>query len=268
MNRPNQSNKNKTALITGASGGIGEQFARIFARDGYNLVLVARSKDKLEQLGEELRKKHGISVKPIPKDLSVPSSPQEIYDELQRDKIAVDVLVNNAGFALRSPLVEADLDILLQMMQVNIVTLTHLTRLFLPSMIERRFGKILNVSSTAAFQPGPLMAVYYATKSYVLSFSEAIAVELEGKGVSVTALCPGSTRTYFIERSGMGPSRLVQSGHVMSAETVAAAGYRSLMKGQTVVIPGLRNWVLAEAVRFVPRRFAARTAGKAQEISQ
>ncbi|MBE8968493.1 SDR family oxidoreductase, partial [Nostocales cyanobacterium LEGE 12452] len=181
-----QNNRKQTALITGASGGIGYEFVKLFAQDGYNLVLVARSVDKLNKIADEFKKKFGIDVKVISKDLSNPSAPEEIFRELEQASINVDVLVNNAGFATYGLFNEIDLNAEMQLLQVNVLCLTHLTKLFLKGMVQRGSGKILNLASTAAFQPGPLMAVYYASKAYVLSFSEAIANELEGTGVSVT----------------------------------------------------------------------------------
>jgi hypothetical protein len=255
----------KTALITGASGGIGYEFARIFAREGYNLVLVARTESKLAQIKGDLEKKHGISVKVLAKDLAEPSAPQEIFSELQGESISVDALINNAGFTVYGPFAETSLQKELELLQVNMVALTHLTKLFLPGMIEKGWGKVLNVASTAAFQPGPLMACYYASKAYVLFFSEALAVELEGTGITVTALCPGPTETGFQKRGNMEDSKLVAGRKIMDARTVAKAGYRALMKGQPVVIPGLSNLVIAEAVRFMPRRLVARIVGRAQE---
>ncbi|HYO48475.1 MAG TPA: SDR family oxidoreductase [Chloroflexia bacterium] len=255
----------KTALITGASGGIGYELARIFAREGYNLVLVARTESKLAQIKGDFEKKHGISVKVLAKDLADPSAPQEIFSELQAEAISVDALVNNAGFTVYGPFAETSLEKELELLQVNMVALTHLTKLFLPGMIEKGWGKVLNVASTAAFQPGPLMACYYASKAYVLYFSEALAAELEGKGVTVTALCPGPTETGFQKRGNMEDSKLVAGRKIMDARTVAKAGYRALMKGQPVVVPGLRNWVMAEAIRFIPRKMVARIVGRAQE---
>lgn len=255
----------KTALITGASSGIGYEFTKLFARDGYNLVLVARSEQQLQKLADELREKHGIAVEVIAKDLSNANTPDEIFAELQQESLTVDALVNNAGFATYGKFSEIDLNAELQEMQVNMVTLTHLTKLFLPGMLKKGWGKILNVASTAAFQPGPLMAVYYATKAYVLSFSEALAEELRGTGVTVTALCPGPTQSGFQKRANMEDSRLFRGRKVADAATVARIGYRGLMTNKTVVIPGLRNKVLAESVRFVPRKVVTRVAGNMQE---
>lgn len=192
-----------TALITGASSGIGYELARLFARKGHGLVLVARNQETLRELAEKLEREHGIRAIVVSKDLSLPSTPEEIFRELAEKSISVDILVNNAGFGTRGMFSNADTDSQLKMIQVNTTALTHLTRLFLERMSRPRKGRILNVASTAAFQPGPLMAVYYATKAYVLSFSEALASELHGSGVTVTALCPGPTRTEFERRAGM-----------------------------------------------------------------
>lgn len=265
MSKNNKENSGKTALVTGASGGIGYELARLFARDGYNLVLVARSENKLAEVKAELEKRHGISARVLVKDISRPEAPNEIYSELQQEGVRIDALVNNAGFTVFGPFAETSLEDELQLMQVNIVALTHLTKLFLPGMVENRHGRILNLGSTASFQPGPLMAVYYASKAYVLSFSEAIATELQGTGVTVTALCPGPTRTGFQERGKMEDSRLVAGRKIMDARTAARAGYRGMMKGQTLVIPGFMNWLGAEAVRFTPRKVVTQVVRKAQE---
>ncbi|NEO63990.1 MAG: SDR family oxidoreductase [Moorea sp. SIO4G2] len=257
----------KTALITGASSGIGYEFTKLFARDGYKLVLVARNESKLSQLAEDFREKFGTFVRVIPKDLSVPGAAQEIFDQLQAEGIKVDALVNNAGFATYGAFAETDLATELDMMQLNIVTLTHLTKLFLPAMVQQQYGKILNIASTAAFQPGPLMAVYYATKAYVLSFSEAIANELKGSGVTVTTLCPGPTESGFQARANMEDSKLVSGQKIMNAETVARIGYLGLMKNRTVVVPGLKNQLLALSIRFMPRNLVTQVVRSMQERS-
>jgi uncharacterized protein len=254
----------KTALITGASSGIGYELTQLFARDGYDLVLVARSERQLVQMAEELKAAYGTEVKVMMKDLSVSTAPREIFAELEQENIEIEALVNNAGFATFGLFAELDLDTELQMMQVNMMTLTHLTRLLLPAMLKRRSGKILNIASTASFQPGPLMTVYYATKAYVLSFSEGLANELEGSGVGVTALCPGPTASGFQKRANMEDSKLVQGG-LMDAKTVASIGYRALMKNKVVVIPGLRNLLLVEVERFTPRAVVRRIVRGMQE---
>lgn len=257
-----------TALITGASSGIGYELTKLLAGDRYNLVLVARSESKLKQIASELTKQFGITVKVISKDLSSPTSPKEIWQELQTESITIDVLVNNAGFATYGLFTETELQPELNMMQLNMVTLTHLTKLFLPEMLARQAGKILNVASTAAFQPGPLMAVYYATKAYVLSFSEAVANELQGTGVSVSALCPGPTASGFQARANMENSKLVKNKQIMDAKQVASIGYRGLMNNQAVVIPGWQNKLLTLVVRFTPRNLVTRIVRNMQEKAE
>jgi len=242
-----------TVLITGASGGIGYELAKLFARDHHNLVLVARSADKLAQVATELQT-HGVTVKTIALDLAEPLAPRFLFDQLQRENIAVDILVNNAGFGAFGEFVQMTEEEILGQLHLNITALTQLTRLFLPAMISRHSGRIMNVASTAAFQPGPLMAVYYATKAYVLSFSEAIANELLGSGVTVTCFCPGATHTGFAKRAGTENSRLFKQLGAMSAEKVALDGYRAVMQGRSVAISGAHNWVVAQSTRFAPRK--------------
>jgi short-subunit dehydrogenase len=247
-------NPTPTALITGASGGIGFELAKLFARDHHNLVLVARNGPKLTQFADELQRQFGILAKPVALDLSAAPSPQSLFDELQHEGIAVDILVNNAGYGKHSEFAQVPLEESLGQIQLNVTALTALTKLFLAPMLERRSGRIMNVASTAGFQAGPLMAVYYATKSYVILFSEALANELKGSGVTVTCLCPGATDTEFQKRADNASSRLFKQLRPMDAKTVARAGYRGLMKGKTLVIPGFRNWLTAESVRFAPRK--------------
>ena len=241
-----------TALVTGASGGIGEDLARLFAADGHDLVLVARSRDKLARLGDELSGKHSVSARVIASDLARPEAPREIHDELQRGGVQIDALVNNAGFGSYGLFAETDLGRELELLQVNVVALTHLTKLFLPAMLARRRGYVMNVASTASFQPGPLMAVYYASKAYVLNFSEALSNETEGTGVRVSALCPGPTATGFIAAAGMERSKLFDRA-LMDSRAVAEAGYRGLLAGRRVVIPGFMNALTARTVGFLPR---------------
>ncbi len=242
----------QTTLITGASGGIGYELAKLFADDHFDLVLVARSGEKLAQVAAEL-KPRGVTVKTIPLDLSNPSAPRSLFDQLVRENIAVDALINNAAFGAYGDFGQMPESEILGQIDLNIRSLTELTRLFLPPMIARGNGKIMNVASTAGFQPGPLMAVYYATKAYVISFSEAIANELRGTGVTVTCFCPGATHTGFANRAGIEQSRLFQFG-AMGAERVALDGYRALMKKKTLAISGKRNWLLAQSIRFAPRK--------------
>src|ERR1044071_1006887 len=259
------SERKLTALVTGASGGIGEELARLFAADGHDLVLVARSRDKLARLSEELGGKHGVKARVLAADLARDEAPREIFEELSAGGVSVDALVNNAGFGSYGLFAETDLKSELDLLRVNVVALTHLTKLFLPGMIARRRGYVMNVASTAAFQPGPLMAVYYASKAYVLSFSEALANECEGTGVVVSALCPGPTETGFVAAvPGMGESKLFDRA-VMDARTVAEAGYRDMFDGKAVVIPGLRNTLPARSIGFFPRGLVTRVVRGIQE---
>ena len=254
----------KTALITGASGGIGYELALLFARDGFDCILVARSHDQLNALAAHMESEFRVKTLVLPKDLSKASAVDEIYEEVTAASMPVDVLVNNAGFPVYGLFTETDLDTELQMLQVNVVALTQLTKLFLRGMIERRYGRILNLASTAAFEPGPLMAVYYASKAYVLNFSEALANELHGTGVTVTTLAPGPTRTGFQKRGRLEDSRLVQ-GNIGDAPSVALAGYRGLMAGKTLVIPGFSNKLIPWIVRVSPRGVVTRVVRRMQE---
>src|SRR5437870_9338714 len=229
----------RTALITGASGGIGYEFAKLSAQDHNNLVLIARSGSKLAQIADELQQQFGISARSIALDLASPIAPQFLFDQLQREGIPIDILVNNAGYGRFGEFAELPLEESLGQIQLNVLALTALTRLFVGPMLERRSGKILNVASTAGFQPGPRMAVYYASKAYVISFSEALANELAGKGITVTCLCPGATTTGFANRAGNDKSRLFKQFRPMDAKTVALKGYRGLVAGKTLVIPGV-----------------------------
>jgi short-subunit dehydrogenase len=251
------------ALVTGASAGIGKELARRFARGGHDLVLTARRADELRALADELRAA-GVDAHVFPADLSDPAAPRRLFDEVAAAGLTVDVLVNNAGFGVYGRFVDADPDRLLAMVRVNVLALTELTRLFIPGMVARGQGRVLNVASTAAFQPGPLMAGYYATKAYVLSLSEALAHELRGTGVTVTCLCPGPTRTEFASAAVMHGSRLFDSPNVMDVAPVADAGYRAAMRGQRVVIPGRLNRLGAFATRFVPRSLMLRIIERIQ----
>ena len=247
-------NMKRTALITGASSGIGRELAKLFARDHYDLVLVARNSSRLAQAAAELQRQFGIAAKSFPVDLTSGSTPQFLFDQLAREGVTIDVLVNNAGYGKLGAFSEVSAEDSLGQIELNITALTQLTKLFLGPMLERKSGKILNVASTAGFQPGPLMAVYYATKAYVISFSEALANELQATGVSVTCLCPGVTDTEFQKRAGTEQTKLFRQMRPMDAKTVARDGYRGLMKGKPLVISGFRNWLLAESLRVSPRR--------------
>ncbi|HUL71819.1 MAG TPA: SDR family oxidoreductase [Vicinamibacterales bacterium] len=238
-------------VVTGASGGIGEAIARELARRKSDLVLVARSADKLRRLADELARTQGVQTHIVAADLAAPGSAARVVDQL-RAIGRVDVLVNNAGFATFGPFADTDLATEIDEIRLNVETLTELTKRLLPDLLAAK-GKILNVASTAAFQPGPLMAVYYATKAYVLSFSEALWEELRGSGVTVTCLCPGPTRTGFQSRAGQQGLRLLEVG-LMDAGAVAQAGVRGLFRGRRVVVPGAANRVGAWIVRISPTR--------------
>jgi short-subunit dehydrogenase len=242
-----------TVLVTGASSGIGAGLAARFAAEGYRVVLAARSVDKMQALAKTLQERHRVEVHVIRADLEAPDGAQRLHAELQQRGWTLDVLVNNAGYGHFGEFRDSPLDKELAMMQLNMASLVALSKLFLPDLIARR-GKILNVASTAAFQPGPYMAVYYATKAFVLSFSEAIAEELAPHGVTVTALCPGPTASGFQDKAAMGRSALVKGKRLPTADEVAAVGYRALMGGRRVVIAGFMNWLMAQSVRFTPRR--------------
>jgi hypothetical protein len=254
-----------TALITGASNGIGLELAKIHASKGGDLVLVARNKTKLDELKLDLERQYKVSVYTIGKDLSANNSAQEVYDETRKQNIQIDYLINNAGFGDFGMFVETDWNKELQMINLNITTLTQFTKLYLQDMVKRRNGKIMNVASTAAFQSGPTMAVYYATKAYVLSFSEAIDNEVSDKGVTVTALCPGATESGFQAAAAMEESNLVKGKKLPTAKEVAEYGYASMMKGKTVAIHGIMNWILANSVRFMPRALVVKITRRIQD---
>jgi uncharacterized protein len=243
-----------TALITGASTGIGRELARRFARDRFNLVLIARNAAKLTVVSDELQRQFAITAKTIPLDLTQGSAPQWLFDQLGREGVAIDVLVNNAGYGKRGLFAELPIEESLGQVQLNITALTQLTKLFLAPMLARRSGKILNVASTAGFQAGPLMSVYYATKSYVILFSEGLASELKETGVTVTCLCPGATDTEFQKRAGTEESLLFRRLRPADAQSVARDGYRGLMRGKPLVISGFRNRMMMESLRISPRR--------------
>ena len=246
-----------TALVTGASRGIGFELARLLAADGHDLVLVSRSSQELEEGRRRLVEEHGVSVQCFPRDLSRPGEALELWREIERAGVLADILVNNAGSGLYGPLAQQDGDALSAMLELNVVALTTLTRLALPGMLERGRGRILNVGSVTGYQPGgPRMAAYYASKAYVLSFSKGVSREIDGSGVTLTVLCPPTTRTAFEERSGANRSMLYRALPVASPEAVARAGYRGMMRGARVVLPGLSTKILALTGELPPRRVA------------
>lgn len=260
---PRLSSRTPTVLITGASSGIGRELARFFARDGFALVLASRSAARLAPVVSQLRDAHGASVTTIPADLGKPDDIERLFSTLTASDIRVDVLVNNAGFGGAGRFSETSLEQELGMIALNVDAAVTLTKRLLPQMLENRRGRILNVASTAAFQPGPFQAVYFATKAFVLSFSEAIAEELRDTGVTVTTLCPGPTETGFAARAGFKSSPMM--GARMDARSVAEVAYTATLRGERIVVPGVVNKMHAQAVRLTPRRLLARLAGAAQQ---
>ena len=254
----------KTALITGASSGIGLELARVFAKNQIDLVITARSEGKLAEIKKELEQDHGIRVKIIPANLSEYENAEDIYRIIKEKNIEVEYLVNNAGFGDYGNFHESDWTKQEAMINLNITSLTYLTHLFLKDMVRRKCGRILNVASTAAFQPGPLLSVYYATKAFVLHFSEAIANELQGTGITVTTLCPGPTQSSFADTANMGNSALFKRKLPTSRE-VAEYGFKAMIAGKTVAIHGTQNKILRQAGRFAPRKVMTAIVRKIQE---
>ncbi len=254
----------KTALITGGSSGIGLELAHLFARDGYRLVLVARNRTALRELATELQSRYNAEIWISPKDLAHPASPLELYQELQESGVVLDVLVNNAGFGTEGAFLQTDWNVEAEMLQVNIVALTQLTKLFLPQ-IRAREGKLMNVASTAAFLPGPYMAVYYASKAYVLHFTEALAEELSDTKATVTCLCPGPVKTGFQNRAGIADSALLHGPLLVDVREVARIGYEGMKQGKRVVIPGWKNRLVVESLRLSPRSVTPKVVRKLHE---
>jgi short-subunit dehydrogenase len=244
-------------LITGASSGIGRELAKIFAKNGYNVLIVARRKDLLIELKEEITSRFNVDVNIIVSDLSRPAMANKVYEGVKTLGIRLDVLVNNAGFGEYGNFKDASLERTEDMINLNILALTKLTRLFMNDIIESK-GAILNVASTAAFMPGPLMSVYFATKSYVLSFSEAIAEELKDDGVTVTALCPGPTISGFQEAANLKGVKFVEGKNIPTSKEVAEYGYNALIREKRVAIYGASNKLMAHAVKFIPRKTVAK----------
>ena len=242
-------------LITGATSGIGLELAKVFAKGGENLIIISRKAEDLERVSQEIQKAYSVKVISMQADLSVPAAVQKVYEQCQVQNLQVSTLVNNAGFGSYGIFSDIDMQRQLSMVDLNIRAVTQLTKLFLEQMLLRGSGNILNVASTAAFQPGPLMSVYYASKAYVLSFSESLHNELREKNIFVTCLCPGPTRTNFQNlEKGFSDTRIFSSGSVMDAVTVAKAGYEGLQKNKAVVIPGFLNKLLVFLTRFGPRQ--------------
>lgn len=257
-------NNKKYTLITGASGGIGMELAKIMAERGHSLVLAARSEASLNNLKNEILNSYNVDIQVLIADLSKPHSASMLFFEIENRGIEIEILVNNAGFGDFGLFYKSSLEKQLEMMQLNMNSLTELTRLFLPKMVENRYGKILNVASVAAFQPGPLMSVYFATKAFVLHFSEAIANELKDFGVSVTVLCPGPTKTNFDKAAEVGDSPMFK-GKLPSAAEVALFGYKKMMRGKVVAIHGFKNKMMVFSGRLAPRKIVTAITRKFME---
>jgi short-subunit dehydrogenase len=255
----------QTALITGASAGLGREYARLFAKDGHDLVLVARRRERLDELARELAAAHGITCMVIAADLAAHSACQHIADQVQSAGRTIDFLVNNAGFGKRGAFAQSDVRPQLEMIDVNMRALVELTHLFLPGMLQRKQGRILNIASIAGFVPGPFMATYYASKAFVVSLTEALAQELRGTGVTATASCPGPTATEFGDVAGSSKSNLFKRP-VANATSVARHGYRAMLAGTVVAIPGLKNKLSVQSVRIAPRAVVRAIAAKLNSV--
>ncbi len=250
----------KTALITGASGGIGEAFAKIFAKNGYNLVLVARSEDKLNHIAKELQSQYQIKVSILVEDLSKPNTALKIYNTIKEREIIIDTLINNAGFGDFGTFIDEDLKIVTEMIHLNITTLTEMTSLFVKDMKVRDSGKILNIASTAAFQPLPRFGVYAATKAYVLHFTEALHYELKDTNIAVSVLCPGPTSTGFAKRANADTLNFLKNS--MDSNIVAQIGYNGLMKNKMTIISGFKNKLMSLSRTIPSRNFLVKMVGK------
>jgi short-subunit dehydrogenase len=255
----------QVALITGASSGLGAEYARLFAANHRDVVLVARRRDRLEELAAQLVRAHGVHAHVVPADLGTPAGVTRVIDEVKRLGLEIDYLVNNAGFATHGRFSELDAARELEQVQVNIASLVGLTRAFVPAMLARRRGRILNTGSTAGFPPGPFMAVYYATKAFVNSFTEALAYELRGTGVTATVSCPGATDTEFAGVAGTGRSLLFRLG-AASAAQVARQGYKAMMAGKPMIVHGLRNKFAIQSLRVSPRAAARKIAASLNKL--
>jgi uncharacterized protein len=247
----------RVALITGASSGIGRALVDNFAAAGYDVILAARSVEKMEAHAAELRQRFGIAMHVIAADLEAIAGAEQLYNDVKSCGLTLSALVNNAGYGTFGEFKDATLDSQLGMIQLNVMTVVALTKLFLPDLVATK-GRILNLASTAAFQPGPYMAVYYASKAFVLNFSEALAAELEESGVTVTAFCPGPTASGFQDKAAMQHSALVRGKKLPTSEAIARKGFRAMQRGRRVYIPGFKNWLLAQLPRLAPRRLVTR----------
>jgi uncharacterized protein len=252
----------ETALITGPSNGVGFHLAKEFARRRHGLVLIDPVASELQRIASELKTAGALFVRTIAKDLEKPEAPQEIFDELSSDRIYIDILVNNAGFGHRGKFWEIPIEHDTSTLRLNIEAVLRLTKLFLPLMLQRRQGRLLNVASVAGFEPGPLFAVYHASKAFILSLSEALATELEGTGVTATTLCPGPTDTDFFQKSGVVHAHMFQKVNLMAPQDVAKAGYEGLMAGERVVVPGVANKIIVFSRRLLPEATLAKITEK------
>ncbi|MBS2015494.1 MAG: SDR family oxidoreductase [Deltaproteobacteria bacterium] len=257
MSETKTSGPKHTALVTGASTGLGKEIATFAAKDGHDLVLVARSEAKLKALAAELEKDHGVKAHVVPADLGSRGAAKRVYEAVRALGVEVDLLVNNAGFGSNGAFLDLELEREVEMIDVNITALVELTHWFAKPMRERKFGRVMNIASTAGFQPGPFMATYYATKAFVVMWTEALAYELEGSGVTVTCHCPGATKTEFASTAGNDKSKLFQrSSGVAEAKDVAHHAYRAMMNGEGLAVHGALNWIAFESLRFAPRSVA------------
>ena len=256
---------NETALITGASSGIGLHLARQFARHGHPVILVAPVEAELQQIAQSITMEYGVEARVIAKDLELEDSAREIFDELQREGVTLDILVNNAGKGQNGKFWETPLERDIEMIRLNCEAMVRLLKLFVPQMVQRGRGRILNVSSVGGFEPGPLIAVYHATKAFALSLSESLTTELADSGVTVTTLCPGPTDTDFFVKADMMDTRVVQQANVMAPQTVAEAGYKALMDGERIIVPGVSNKIMTFARRLLPVAAQAKQMQKLNE---
>jgi len=243
----------KYTVISGASAGIGKALSYAFAQRGHNLILIARTRNKLEQLADSLESQYGVKVQLIVHDLTQPEAPKEIFDKVQQQALEVDILINNAGVGVGGALLDNNAVDEMNLIQINITALTMMCKYFAETMAKQGGGKIVNIASTAAFQPGPYLNTYYASKAYVLSFSEALRIELKSKNITVTTICPGATETEFFESAKMVSTNLAKSPLMMSAKQVAEFTYKATDKGRAVAVPGVINSLMAFLVRFTPR---------------
>lgn len=258
-----------TVLITGASTGIGYELCHIYAKEKFRLIIVARNKAKLQEVADELKKKYSVTVDIFPLDLAKENAPEEMFAYTSKNNIEVDVLINNAGFGTNGEFLKSTPESEFDLVKVNVLSLLKLTKLYGQDMAKRKRGKILNVASTAAFQPGPYMSNYYASKAYVLSLTEGLSEEFKEHGLTISALCPGPTKTEFAERANMKATPLMNEGFfsfVMDAKSVALAGYKGLNKGKTIIIPGIINSLLVQSVRFSPRFIVRRIAAQLNHV--